>query len=80
MKTSMYDHRQNVFELQTALRSLWNTADTDTLINPDGNFGIQTKIAVENAQRYFGIPVTGVADFETWDLLFDEYFKFNDFI
>ena len=39
MKTSMYNHRQNVFEVQTALRALWSAENTDTRINPDGNYG-----------------------------------------
>ena len=63
MKTSMYNHRQNVFEVQTALRALWSAENTDTRINPDGNY----------AQRFFGIPITGVVDLETWTLLFADF-------
>ncbi len=70
MKTSMYDHRQNVFEIQSALRALWNIDAIATLINPNGSFGSETTRAVEEAQRYFGIPQTGIVDLETWQLLF----------
>lgn len=70
MKTSMYDHRQNVFEIQSALRALWNIHAIATLINPDGSFGSETARAVEEAQRYFGLPPTGIVDLETWQLLF----------
>lgn len=73
MKTSMYNHRQNVFEIQAALRALWNTEHTDTHVNPDGNYGAETVRAVENAQRFFGLPITGVVDLETWTLLFEVF-------
>ena len=73
MKTSMYNHRQNVFEVQTALRASWSAENTDTCINPDGNYGDETVRAVENAQRFFGIPITGVVDLETWTLLFADF-------
>ena len=39
MKTSMYNHRQNVFEVQTALRALWSAEDADTRINHEGKYG-----------------------------------------
>ena len=42
-------------------------------INPDGNYGDETVRAVENAQRFFGIPITGVVDLETWTLLFADF-------
>lgn len=76
MKTSMYDNRQNVYELQTALRRLWETDKVVPLINPDGYYGAETTAAVVAAQRFFGIPQTGEADLETWDLLFDNYRRF----
>ena len=33
----------------------------------------KTVRAVENAQRFFGIPITGVVDLETWTLLFADF-------
>lgn len=74
--TSIYDHPQNVYELQTALRFLQRTNKDMTLINPDGIFGAETTAAVGDAQRYFGLVPTGRADFEIWKLLFDNYFGF----
>lgn len=71
MKTSMYDNGQNVYELQTALRRLWETDKVIPLINPDGYYGPETAAAVIAAQRFFGIPQTGEADLETWRLLFE---------
>lgn len=75
MTTSIYDHEQNVRELQTALRRLRRTVSAVPLINPDGFFGEETTVAVLAAQEFFGIPRTGVVDFETWHLLFDNYFR-----
>ena len=76
MTTSIYDHEQNVRELQMALRNLHTTLKAVPLINPDGYFGPETTVAVIAAQEFFGVPRTGIVDFETWDLLFDNYFGF----
>ena len=32
----------------------------------DGNFGESTKTAVEQFQRIFNLPVTGIVDYPTW--------------
>ncbi len=74
MTTSIYDHERNVFELQTALRDLWQKDKILTLINPDGFFGPETTIAVIEAQNFFGLPETGEADTDTWELIFESYF------
>lgn len=39
----------------------------------DGIFGPATKSAVEGAQRYFGLPVTGEVDDPTWDEIYDQF-------
>lgn len=75
MTTSIYDNRQNIFELQTALRKLQRTHKALPLINPDGYFGEETTLAVIAAQEFFGLPQTGEADYETWRLLFETYFE-----
>lgn len=72
--TYIYYNKQNVFELQTALRALCQTHNNLPLINPDGYFGAETTAAVISAQEFFGLPQTGEADFETWTLLFENYF------
>lgn len=74
--TSIYDNPQNVYELQTALRFLRQTHKVMPLINPDGIYGAETTAAVAEAQRFFGLSPTGRADFETWRLLFENYFGF----
>lgn len=73
MKTSMYDNRQNVTELQRALRQMHAVGTTVPLINPDGFFGPETAAAVIAAQRFFAIPETGIVNFETWTLIFKDY-------
>ncbi len=73
MTTSIYDNEQNVFELQTALRFLRETLKTMPLINPDGFFGAETTMAVIAAQEFFGLPRTGIVDYETWRIIFENY-------
>ncbi len=68
MKFNMFDHRQNVLEAETFLRS--NTRlEGGTLINPDGVFDEETTDAVILFQRQNGLDITGIIDYETWVLL-----------
>lgn len=39
----------------------------------DGIFGSATRNAVAAAQRRFGLPETGVVNFETWDEIYDQF-------
>ncbi len=39
----------------------------------DGNFGPATREAVLAVQRRFGLPQTGVVNFETWDEIYDQF-------
>lgn len=39
----------------------------------DGVFESQTRASLEAFQRIYGLPVTGVADEETWDTLYAAY-------
>ncbi|MBR4971686.1 MAG: peptidoglycan-binding protein [Oscillospiraceae bacterium] len=39
----------------------------------DGVFGAGTRNAVIAAQRYFGLPTTGVVNAKTWDEIYDQY-------
>lgn len=74
MKTSIYDREQNIYELQAALREMWQNDKILTIINPDGVYGKETVVAVAEAQRFFGLPETGEADYDTWELIFESYF------
>ncbi len=39
----------------------------------DGIFGPATREAVVAAQRYFGLPETGLVDAQTWDEIYDQF-------
>ncbi len=39
----------------------------------DGTFGTRTQEAVLAAQKYFGLPQTGVVDAATWEELYDQF-------
>ena len=39
----------------------------------DGIFGNNTRAAVIAAQRRFGLPQTGIVDFDTWDEIYDQF-------
>lgn len=39
----------------------------------DGIFGNNTRSAVIAAQRRFGLPQTGIVDFDTWDEIYDQF-------
>jgi peptidoglycan hydrolase-like protein with peptidoglycan-binding domain len=38
-------------------------------IQPDGQFGLRTREAVENVQRFFRLTVNGTVDSPTWAVL-----------
>ena len=42
-------------------------------LSVDGVYGAATADAVRAAQRYFGLPITGVVDAFTWDAIYDQY-------
>ena len=42
-------------------------------LNIDGIFGNNTRAAVIAAQRRFGLPQTGIVDFDTWDEIYDQF-------
>ena len=42
-------------------------------LSVDGIFGTATKEAVLAAQRYFGLPQTGIVDAETWEEIYDQF-------
>ena len=42
-------------------------------LSVDGIFGTQTKEAVLAAQRYFGLPETGIVNADTWEEIYDQF-------
>lgn len=69
MRTSIYDSRQNIFELQSMLREISRLNNAVLLINPDSLFGPETTQAVKQIQQIAGIPVTGKVDLLTWNTI-----------
>ena len=58
-----------VTDLQEMLRMIY----PDTFLSKDGQFGSETKKAVERFQKDYGFPITGEADLETWEAIQREY-------
>ena len=42
-------------------------------VTVDGIFGNATRAAVIAAQRRFGLPQTGIVDYNTWDEIYDQF-------
>ena len=65
--------QQPVRSLQTMLRILAGQDDRHLTVIPDGIYGQSTVAAVSNFQQLHGLPVTGVADQDTWETIVAEY-------
>lgn len=64
---------QPIRDLQTMLRVLAIEDNRLPKVVPDGIYGPATTNAVAAFQRLYGIPVTGVTDQRTWELIVDMY-------
>ena len=64
---------QPIRSLQTMLRVIAEADKTLPTVVPDGVYGQETITAVSAFQRRNGIPVTGVADQQTWDSIAEAY-------
>ena len=65
--------QQPVRSLQTMLRVLAEHDDRYVTVVPDGFYGQTTMVAVSNFQQIHGLPVTGVADQDTWEAVVRNY-------
>lgn len=65
--------RQPVRSLQTMLRVIAESDELQPSVIPDGIYGPQTVTAVSTFQRRHALPITGIADQETWDRIVDVY-------
>lgn len=57
---------QNVYQIQKQLARIAKAYPAIPAIVPDGIYGPKTKAAVEKFQAVFGLPVSGVVDYNTW--------------
>lgn len=64
---------QPIRSLQTMLRVIAEDDRTLPTVVPDGIYGQETITAVSAFQRRNGLPVTGVADQQTWDAIVPVY-------
>lgn len=71
--TSIYDERQNIFELQSMLREIAKFTEGIGMINPDGLFLRETAGAVTDFQKFSGIEPTGEVDLNTWKAIVDRF-------
>lgn len=72
MALSPYE-TQAIFNLQRYLRQLSRFDPDIPTVDEDGIFGEETRLSLEAFQRKYSLPITGVADAETWAKLFNEY-------
>lgn len=64
---------QPIRNLQTMLRVLAEDDRTLPTVVPDGIYGPETITAVTAFQRRAGLPVTGIANQDTWDAIVQAY-------
>lgn len=64
---------EKVRHLQYMLSILSEYIPQIPTLSIDGTFGQGTRNAVLAAQRYFGLPQTGVVNAKTWDEIYDQY-------
>ena len=64
---------QPIRSLQTMLRVIAEHDPRYLSVVPDGIYGSDTMNAVSRFQRNKGLPVTGVADQDTWETIVEEY-------
>jgi peptidoglycan hydrolase-like protein with peptidoglycan-binding domain len=67
------DRGNKVRHLQYMLSMLSEFIDDIPPISIDGIYGPATESAVRAAQRWFGLPVTGITDARTWDEIYDQF-------
>lgn len=67
------DRGDKVRHLQYMLSILSAYIEQIPSINVDGVFGPNTRDAVLAAQRYFGLPETGIVNQATWDNIYDQF-------
>ena len=73
VKTLEEKKREAIGEIQKYLIALSKAGMDVPPLKIDGIYGTQTREAVRIFQALMGIPVTGIVDIITWDILYSEY-------
>lgn len=68
----MTEKQRAVREIQQSLRNIEKNYSEEPSLIPDGIYSEETRMAVERFQRRQGLEVTGVVDYETWELIIRE--------
>ncbi len=66
--------RMHIYDLQRFLRRIEQEQSYPQPLAADGIFGPETAAGVRDFQRMNGLPVTGAADYDTWSLIYSQYF------
>lgn len=74
---SVGDTGERVAQLQYMLAVVGEFVDAVPILTVDGVFGPNTRDAVYAFQAYAGLPVTGVVDDATWDVLYRRFSAFE---
>jgi len=64
---------QPLLMMQHYLRYISRKIDGISSVVPDNIFGQETVKSVRSFQQYFGLPVTGVIDYPTWEMIIFVY-------
>ena len=64
---------QPIRSLQTMLRTIAQIYPSQKSVVPDGVYTKQTEAAVSSFQRRKGLPITGIVNNITWDMIVSEY-------
>lgn len=67
--------QQPIRSLQTMLRILWQDDAKYSAVVPDGIYGPATVRAISAFQRIHELPVTGITDQTTWDMIVKHYLE-----
>ena len=70
---AMQNNRNEVYEIQSYLRTIQLANNEERMINPDGIYGNETVEAVMEYQIRNNIPATGRVDSLTWDSIYRDY-------
>ena len=66
----MYDRSEAIRQVQTFLRV---AGDPDIFVAPTGVYDDNTRLSIVEFQTRFSLEPTGVVDYKTFTLLYDEY-------